>query len=130
MKRVQQKDAGGCGIACVAMIAGMTYHQIKSFFEEHIFSRKDKKPHCRHYQLRKALEELGIQTEKQPFRHWRLIDTQAIVPINRQLDGGWHWIVFVRDGNRPYILDPGSGKNRRRHDFLGLNARGYYIAIL
>lgn len=127
---MKQKDEGGCGIACFAMLAGTTYLQGKNIFEEHIFSRKDKKPHCRHYQIRKALEIFGIQTEKRPFRNWRLIDTHAIVPINRQLDGGWHWVVFVRDGNRPYILDPWGEKSRRRHDFRGLNARGYYVAIL
>jgi ABC-type bacteriocin/lantibiotic exporter with double-glycine peptidase domain len=129
-KRVEQGDEAGCGIACVAMVTGQTYQRTKRFFREHVFLPTDKKPHTRHYQLRRALEKFGIQTEKRPFRHWRSIDTHAIVPINRQLDGGWHWVVFVREGNRPYILDPALGKERRRYDFRGLNSRGFYIALL
>jgi hypothetical protein len=54
----------------------------------------------------------------------------SIVPINRRKDGGWHWVVFVPNGARPYILDPMAGKGRRRYDFRGINARGFYIYIL
>jgi hypothetical protein len=70
MKRVVQEDEAGCGIACVAMVTG--------------------KPHTRHYQLRHALQKLGIATEKRHFRSWRTMETDAIVPMNRRQDGGWH----------------------------------------
>jgi len=129
MKRVRQVDEAGCGIACVAMVTGKTYLQAKRYFEESVFQPKDKKPHTRHYQLRRALRKLGIATENRPFRHWRSIETNAIVPINRRRDGGWHWVVFVREGNRPYILDPAPGKRRRRYKFRGMKTRGFYIAI-
>ena len=129
MKRVIQEDEAGCGIACVAMVTGKTYLQAKRYFEESVFQPKDKKPHTRHYQLHRALRKLGIATEKRPFRHWRSIETDAIVPINRRRDGGWHLVVFVQEGNRPYILDPAPGKGRRRYEFRGMKARGFYIAI-
>ena len=129
MKRVKQEDEAGCGIACVAMVTGKKYRQTKRFFLERIFLPADRKPHTRHYQLRRALAIFGIKTEKRPFRRLRLIDTDAIVPINRRRDGGWHWVVFVREGNRPYILDPAPGKGRRRYTFRGMKARGFYIAI-
>ena len=128
-KRVEQGDEPGCGIACVAMVTGQTYKKTRIFFDEHVFLTTDKKPHTRHYQLRRALEIFGVKTEKRPFHYWRSIETHAIVPINRQVDGGWHWVVFVRAGNRPYIMDPAPGKWRRRYDFRGIQSRGFYIAI-
>lgn len=111
------------------MVTGKTYLQAKRFFLERIFLPTDRKPHTRHYQLRHALQKLGITTEKRAFRHWRSIETNAIVPINRRQDTGWHWVVFVRDGKRPYILDPAPGKGGRRYSFRGMKVRGYYIAI-
>ena len=129
MKRVIQEDDAGCGIACVAMVTGKAYLQAKRYFEQSVFLPTDKKPHTRHYQLRRALQNFGIKTEKRPFRQWRSIETDAIVPINRRRNGGWHWVVFVREGNRPYILDPAPGKGRRRYSFRGMKARGFYIDI-
>ena len=34
IRRVQQRDKEGCGVACVAMVTGMTYLQAKKFFLE------------------------------------------------------------------------------------------------
>jgi ABC-type bacteriocin/lantibiotic exporter with double-glycine peptidase domain len=124
-----QEDDAGCGIACVAMVTGKTYRQAKRFFLERIFLPTDRKPHTRHYQLRRALRKLGIATEKRLFRKWRSIETLSVVPINRRSDTGWHWVVFVPNGARPYILDPMPGKGRRRYDFRGMKAHGFYIAI-
>jgi ABC-type bacteriocin/lantibiotic exporter with double-glycine peptidase domain len=126
---VQQGDVEGCGIACIAMITGKTYRQTKRFFLERVFLPTDRKPHTRHYQLRRALQELGITTEKRLFRKWRSIEYLSIVPIKRRSDTGWHWVIFVRNGACPYILDPAPGKGRRRYDFRGMKARGFYIAI-
>ena len=130
IKRVEQEDDAGCGIACVAMITGKTYQQAERFFRERVFLPIDRKPHTRHYQLRRALRKLGITTEKRLFRKWRSIENLSIVPINRRLDTGWHWVVFVPNGARPYILDPAQGKGRRRYDFRGINSRGFYVAVL
>jgi hypothetical protein len=74
------------------VVTGKTYLQAKRFFLERIFLPTDRKPHTRHYQLRHALQKLGITTEKRPFRHWCTIETNAIVPMNRRRDGGWHWV--------------------------------------
>jgi len=129
IQHVQQGDEKGCGIACVAMVTGKTYRQAKKFFLERVFLPMERKPHTRHNQLRRALQKLRIATEKRVFRNWRSINSLSIVPINRRLDGGWHWVIFVPNGIRPYILDPAPGKGRRRYDFRGMKARGLYIAI-
>ena len=128
--RVKQKNDTGCGIACVAMKTGRTYQQTKRFFQERVFLPTERKPHTRHYQLRRALRELGIASEKRLFRKWRSIKNLSIVPINRRSDTGWHWVVFVPNGTCPYILNPAPEKGRRRYDFRGVKARGPYIAIL
>lgn len=112
------------------MITGKTYWQAESYFREGVFLPRDRKPHTRHYQLRRALQKLGVSTEKRPFRKWRSIEYLSIVPINRRKDGGWHWVVFVPNDVRPYILDPAAGKGRRRYDFRGMRARGLYIAVM
>ena len=130
LKRIEQGDDSGCGIACVAMVTGKTYPQAKKFFLERVFLPTEKKPHTRHYQLRRALRMLSVATEKRAFRNWRSIESLSIVPINRRQDGGWHWVIFVPNGVRPYILDPMTGKGRRRYDFRGMKARGFYIAVL
>ena len=128
--RIVQEDDAGCGIACVAMVTGKTYRQAKRFFLEKVFLPTDRKPHTRHYQLRRALRALGIVTEKRLFRNWRSIENLSIVPINRRSDTGWHWVVFVPNGVRPYILDPAPGKGRRCYDFRGMKARGFYVVVL
>lgn len=112
------------------MITGKTYRQTERYFRERVFLPRDRKLHTRHFQLRRALHKLSINTEKRPFRKWRSIEYLSIVPINRRKDGGWHWVVFVPDGVRPYILDPAAGKGRRRYDFRGMRARGLYIAVM
>ena len=129
IRRVEQEDEQGCGIACVAMVAGKTYPQAKRFFLEHVFHPADKKLLTRHYQLRRVLQKLGIPSHKRLFRNWRSIEEIAIVPINRRVDVGWHWVIFVPNGIRPYIIDPIAGKGRRRYDFRGTRARGLYISI-
>jgi ABC-type bacteriocin/lantibiotic exporter with double-glycine peptidase domain len=130
IRRVQQGEEEGCGIACVAMVTGKTYLQAKKFFLERVFLPTERKPHTRHYQLRRALQKLRIATEERAFRNWRSIESLSIVPINRREDGGWHWVIFVPNGVRPYIMDPMTGKSRRRYDFRGMKARGLYIAII
>lgn len=128
IRRVQQRDEDGCGIACVAMVTGKTYPQAKKFFQEQVFLPTDRKLLTRHYQLRRALRKLRMNTEKRAFRNWRSIENLSIVPINRRQDGGWHWVVYIPNGSRPYILDPAPGKGKRRYDFRGMKARGLYIA--
>jgi ABC-type bacteriocin/lantibiotic exporter with double-glycine peptidase domain len=130
IRRVQQEDENGCGIACAAMVTGKTFLQAKKFFLEQVFLPTDWKPLTRHYQLRRALWKLRITTEKRAFRNWRSIESLSIVPINRRQDGGWHWVVYVPYDNRPYILDPAPGKGQSRYDFRGMKARGLYIAVL
>jgi len=130
IRRVQQGDEEGCGIACVAMVTRKTYLQAKKFFLERVFLPIERKPYTRHYQLRRALRKYRIATEKRVFRNWRSIESLSIVPINRRLDGGWHWVVYVPNGGRPYILDPAPGKGRRRYDFRGMKAWGLYITII
>ena len=85
LKRVEQGDDSGCGIACVAMVTGRTYPQTKRFFVAHVFLPTDRKPLTRHYQLRRALLKLRVHTEKRLFRNWRSIESLSIVPINRRL---------------------------------------------
>ena len=128
VRRVQQDDEEGCGIACVAMFTGNTYKQMKKYFVENIL-KKQERLHTRNYQVRDVLRRYGIHTVNRVFKKWHGIKTNAIVPINRRRGGGWHWVVFIHDHENPYIIDPYFGKSRRKYDFRGVRARGFYIAI-
>jgi hypothetical protein len=105
------------------------YHPLKFGLKSINTTWTDLKGAGHHYQLRRALKTLKVTSRKRWFQNWRSIRVLAIVPINRRRDGGWHWVVFVPHGVRPFILDPMKGRGRRRYDFRGMRARGFYIAI-
>lgn len=55
MKRISQIDEQGCGVACVAMIAGVSYQEARTIlFPDNNISN------AKHPQLRKALSHFGI----------------------------------------------------------------------
>ena len=128
IRRVQQEDEEGCGIACVAMLTGSTYKQMKRYFAENIFINQ-KKVHTRNYQIRNALSRHGIHTSNKVFREWRKINSSAIVPISRRRDGGWHWVLFIYDPEKSYVIDPHYGRTNNKYYFRGLRAKGFYISL-
>lgn len=107
MRRIKQLDDTGCGLACVAMITGKTYNQIKQkAIQTNSLAQKGEyftKP--KH--LRSLLKEFGISTgNAHAHKHWESLPSLAIIGINFN-SYSWHWVVY----NQGKIIDPKYLKN-------------------
>lgn len=103
MKRVEQKRGTDCGVACVAMIAGITYETAEEAMGLAVHSRTEVRD------LRKALEKFGYNlgyrsipatSEKLRCLHFDCILKTKPGPKSRN----WHWMVW--DSRTQSILDP------------------------
>ena len=114
---VPQRHSTDCGVACVAMIAGVSYQEA---FDAFRFSPDQRQFYTTHTCLTKALGRLGISVLRKKFRSWQAIPGLAIVAVNhrcnRQL---FHWVMF--DGRQ--ILDPMQNKYRQHR------ASGFYLLL-
>jgi ABC-type bacteriocin/lantibiotic exporter with double-glycine peptidase domain len=102
MKLLRQKRDDDCGIACVAMLAGVTYERAKS----KIFGDRDIEL-TQAPMLRDALRELGRKPARGVVplrgRDYRTLEHPALLKVNPRKGGmEWHWVVWT--GSR--ILDP------------------------
>ena len=84
MKRVSQLHPDGCGIACVAMIAGVSYREARKKF------RKDEAVgQTKQCQIWKA------HLIRLPRGRYRKLEQDAILRTRtRKSDGDSHWIVW------------------------------------
>lgn len=128
IRLVRQIDVDGCGVACLAMVTGHSYEDM--LYRVALRKVRQKKTNFRmgHREIEYVLHRMGHRSERRPFRGWRDIDTNAIVPVFRTRHG-FHWVVLVKGRGRGYVLDPWPTRPGRRYDFRGLQARGFYIAL-
>lgn len=104
MRRIIQLDADGCGVACVAMIAGVSYQgALRTMYGE--------KPVIKTLtsDLRRGLRSLGVECASELIRsskqrHYRNLRQDAILKTRTRADRDWHWIVW--DSKRQILLDP------------------------
>lgn len=112
MKRVPQKDKKGCGVACVAMLAGKTYAQARRLLHPNGSVEE-----TRIGDLRRVLAESGVQCSPRQiaFKNGSIEDLpfDALVKINPK-EGGlfWHWVVW--DHARKVVLDSRDPPYRHR----------------
>ena len=99
MRRVFQSGGEGCGIACVAMLAGTTYAAAK----RRVPHWEDRGTYSD--ELRKELEYYEIQTEpRKPIRRLNYQSFRFNAVLHGKLGGEWHWAVW--DADRGKLLDP------------------------
>jgi hypothetical protein len=104
MRHILQKGDMDCGIACVAMLAGVGYFEALEAFndKESAVEKGNLAP-----TLRDALIKLGHQPAKRltKFRGYDVLENDAILKVNPYTKGAdWHWVVW--DAERTRILDP------------------------
>jgi len=103
MRRVFQDDENGCGVACVAMIAGITYDDARRIIFKH-----RRGTYTNTTDLRRALKRLHVRIAGRmtPLGtlDYRRLREQAILKVNLYRGGTWHWVVW--DPRRKIILDP------------------------
>ncbi len=134
MKPVIQLEPTGCGIASAAAIAGISYSRAKALANSLGICADDPGLWSATAHVRTLLRHLGVRAgpAEIPFRSWVSLPDLALLSIKWHLEQGqprWHWVVFVRDAHRAYVLDP--KKSLRRHvrtDFGRMKPK-WYIAV-
>lgn len=129
MQRVKQKhfEAGDCGIACAAMIAGCTYEQAHSAAIK-LGLRRGETYYTSHSDLQRLLGELGVRTTRRRFASMRQVETPSIVKVNPSKNGRyWHWVVLVNRSDRLVLLDPNPKRPGSIESFRGFRGTGQYL---
>lgn len=134
MKPVIQQERTGCGIAAVAAIAGVSYDRAKRVARALGISAKDRQLWSDTRYVRRLLSRFGRSagSSVQQFRAWDALPPLALLAIKWHREGGrsfWHWVVFVRERDRRYVLD--SKKSLADHvriDFWRMRPK-WYITV-
>ena len=111
LKAVVQEDVTGCGIACVAVLAGTTYLKVKASAMAFGITVTDPLLWSDTAYVRTLLTHYGIQTMKgeSPFRSWEALPPLALLASKwhrRKNQAYWHWVVYWRSPHGPLVLDP------------------------
>lgn len=124
IRRVRQRFRSDCGVACVAMVAGVSYQQAFNAFG---FSDRRKAFYTGHSHLVEALECLGCEVRRQWFRSWQEVPGFAILPVNHRCNRkNFHWVAY--DGKAvcdPNPKRPSKGKCPKRY-----RASGWYLLVV
>jgi hypothetical protein len=97
---VRQKDASGCGVACLAMATGMEYPAAREVFNRLGLDKTrhaGRKPYSSNFkELRAALSACGLPSELRRFSGWNAIAGPCIVKVNSGKLQNWHWVFASR----------------------------------
>ena len=113
LKPVVQEETTGCGIAAAANILGKTYSEMKAIANAMDIHASDKALWSETHHVRRMLQSAGIDTadEEAPFQSWEALPDLALLSIKHHQEEGkdfWHWVVFKRVGDQPFVLDSAS----------------------
>ncbi|HEY1268931.1 MAG TPA: cysteine peptidase family C39 domain-containing protein [Candidatus Binatia bacterium] len=135
MKIVLQEDETGCGLACVAMIAGKTYPEVKQTAAQLGIRVKDKKLYSDTQYVRRLLRRFRIETSpaEKPFASWDALPDRALLSIKYHKENDrpmWHWVVFERNEGQAAVLDPAKYMlHHRRTDFGAMKPK-WFVEIV
>ncbi|HJU05603.1 MAG TPA: hypothetical protein VJ692_10670 [Nitrospiraceae bacterium] len=110
MKPVVQLERTGCGIACVAAAAGVSYRRAQRTANRLGIFADDQRLWSETSHVRRLLDHYGIRaarTEKR-FVSWRALPDLALLAIKWRKIGTravWHWAIFWRGPDGPCVLD-------------------------
>lgn len=110
MKPVVQEEKTGCAIASSAAIAGVSYKEARKIAHSIGMYAEDSNLWSETNFIRKLIKKFGIKTGKKeiPFTGWESLPNCALLSIKWHIERGkphWHWVVFVREGGKSYVLD-------------------------
>lgn len=127
IKKIMQEHRTGCGIACVSMLAGVTYSETISVAYDVLGWEKSQRTfYTTSSQLYKLLLSFNILSKKSRTAHeWASLPAIAIAAINfNERTNNWHWVIFLRELGDAYVIDPRS-KHEVRRDFGRMQLRSY-----
>lgn len=120
MEPVIQEEATGCGLACVAMLAGESYQAVREVAAGLGIYASDAALWSDTAYVRRLLAHYGIAAapEETPFTTWAELPDCALLATKHHYENGrpfWHWVVFVREAEGAAVLDPAPylAENRR-----------------
>lgn len=102
IRKIVQTDAYGCGVACLAMVAGIAYEDAKQRFNAlGLGVRRGSKPaySTSSSEMRMAIASSGLITETRRWRGWDELQGLAVIKVRddwRGARGRWHWAVAFR----------------------------------
>jgi ABC-type bacteriocin/lantibiotic exporter with double-glycine peptidase domain len=110
MNPVIQQEKTGCAIASAASIAGISYKKAKQLANSLGINAEDSALWSSTQPVRAILRNLGIKTgaSEVPFKNWQTLPDCALLAIKWHKEKGkayWHWVVFIRDQDKKYVLD-------------------------
>lgn len=121
LQRVVQKTGTSCGVACVAMLARLSFRDAKGLVSLVLKKDWDQGNHRTYASdLRAMLKPLGWRLGRQvKCRTWRKVPPGALVAVQRKLPkNDWHWVVSGKDAKGNFFLDPRKNvKAIRRREF-------------
>lgn len=136
MKPVVQDERTGCGIASVAMLAGVTYRQVRVVARGMGISAADSRLWSTTGYVRRLLTHYGIRPSagQSPFASWERLPPVALLAIKWYRKGGrryWHWVVFRRRPQGPVVLDPKRAlRTHERRDFGRMKPKWFITVTL
>ncbi len=135
LKLCEQEDDTGCGIACVSMITGKDYQEVKSVLMKlKGWKNSDRNLYTRATDLSPLLGKFGIKSEIKKSSSWQDITGASIVGVDRK-NGYFHWVVSIKDSKRFIIIDPKNGdvlngyKSIRKKRYKHGNGKSNYLSI-
>ena len=131
MMAVIQEEKTGCAIASLAAIAGISYEEARKIANGMGIYAEDSELWSETNHIRKLLAKLGVKADNKeiPFTNCESLTNCALLSIKWHLENGkpyWHWVVFVREGDRKYVLDSRKSlKSNIRTDFGRMKPKWY-----
>ena len=110
IRPVAQEEQTGRGIASTPALAGVSYARAKTVEASLGISAQDRKLWSETASVRRLLTQFGLRASRaaQPFRSWEDLPGRALLAIKWHVKSGrpfWHWVVFVRENERSYVVD-------------------------
>lgn len=126
MERVIQEDATGCGLACVAMVAEVTYAEVRQVAVDVLGFDLMGPFYTDHHEVRWMLAEFGYALSRYtPFKSYSPISPLSLLEIEKA-GGCNHWVLLVKHALDMYLLDPAEHiKKAKRRDWHRLKVVGY-----
>lgn len=134
MKPVVQQEPTGCGIACVATVAGVSYRHTKQIANRLGIFAEDQRLWSETGHVRRLLRQFGIRAARTETRFvsWQPLPALALLAIKwRKIRGRtfWHWVVFWRGPKGAVVLDPKRALCTNRRTDFGRMRPQWFMAI-
>ncbi len=129
-----QEQRSGCGIASVAVLAGITYKQSQRAANRLGIFAEDTRLWSDTRHVRTLLKHHGIRcsARETPFVSWEALPNIALLSIKWHIERGvpfWHWVVFWRSPQGPLVFDPKRAlRTNTRTDFGRIKPK-WFIAV-